>query len=157
MPTVNFEHEITGSVDTYFGRCQASMLRYYWEKRAPLKPLPIFAKKLHHICLMGPKYVSNLFFVNIPTFYSLRISENLWFSDVFRGHKMGNMTRYGLMKPWSDSRKQHVQSLQKKIKVKSEYKTPIFSLITSSSSFNSHKSILQEEKLDENFFRGCLG
>ena len=123
MPTVNFEHEITGSVDTHFGRCQVSMMKYYWKHSAPLKPLTIFAKKLHHICLMGPKYVYNLFFANFPTFYSLRTSENLGFSAVFRGYKMGKMARYGLMKPWSDSRKHYVQSLQKK---KKEYQNLFF-------------------------------
>ena len=117
MLTVNFEHKITGLVDTHFGPCQAPMLKCYWENSAPLKSLTRFAKKLHHICLMGPKYVANLFFANIPTLYPLRTSENLWFFYVFRGYKIRKLTRYGLMKPWSDSRKQHVQSLQKKKRI----------------------------------------
>ena len=33
----------------------------------------------------------NPFLPNIPILYSLKTSENLWFSDVFRGYKMGTL------------------------------------------------------------------
>ena len=34
---------------------------------------------------------------NVPILYPLKTSENLWFSGVFRGYKIGTLARNGLM------------------------------------------------------------
>ena len=36
------------------------------------------------------------FLANVPILYPLKISENLCFCGVFRGYKMGTLTRNGL-------------------------------------------------------------
>ena len=33
----------------------------------------------------------NLFLTNVPTLHPLKTTKNLWFSDVFRGYKMGTL------------------------------------------------------------------
>ena len=38
----------------------------------------------------------NPFLVNVPILYPLKTPENLWFSGVFRGYKMGTLERNGL-------------------------------------------------------------
>ena len=35
----------------------------------------------------------NPFLANFPILYSLKTPENLWFSGVFRGYKMGTLAR----------------------------------------------------------------
>ena len=40
--------------------------------------------------------VVNPFHVNVPFLYSLKMSENLWFSDVFRGYKSRTLAWKGL-------------------------------------------------------------
>ena len=39
----------------------------------------------------------NLFRANIPILYPLKTPENLWFSDVSKGYKMGALARNGLI------------------------------------------------------------
>ena len=39
----------------------------------------------------------NPFLTNAPILYPLKTPENLWFSDAFRGYKMGTLARNGLM------------------------------------------------------------
>ena len=39
----------------------------------------------------------NPFQANAPILYPLKTSENLWFSGVFRGYKMGTLARNGLI------------------------------------------------------------
>ena len=38
----------------------------------------------------------NPFLANVPILYPLKTPENLWFSSVFRGYKMGKLARNGL-------------------------------------------------------------
>ena len=38
----------------------------------------------------------NPFLANVPFFYLLKTPENLWFSGVFRGYKIGTLARNGL-------------------------------------------------------------
>ena len=38
----------------------------------------------------------NPFLANVPILYHLKTPENLWFSGVFRGYKMGTLARNGL-------------------------------------------------------------
>ena len=40
----------------------------------------------------------NPYLANVPILYHLKIPENLWFSGVFRGYKMGSLARNGLKK-----------------------------------------------------------
>ena len=40
----------------------------------------------------------NPFSTNIPFLYPLKASENLWFSNIFRGYKSGTLVENGLMK-----------------------------------------------------------
>ena len=40
----------------------------------------------------------NHFTQNVPFLYPIKISENLWFSDVFRGYKTGTLALNGLIK-----------------------------------------------------------
>ena len=42
--------------------------------------------------------VLNPFLANVPILYPLKPPENLWFSGVFRGYKMGTLARNGLSK-----------------------------------------------------------
>ena len=42
------------------------------------------------------KSVLNPFLANVPILYPLKTPENLWFSEVFRGYKMGTLARNGL-------------------------------------------------------------
>ena len=39
------------------------------------------------VCVMGPSVTLNPFESNVTFLYPLKMSENLWFSDVFRGYK----------------------------------------------------------------------
>ena len=41
--------------------------------------------------------VFNTFLAYVPILYTLKTRENLWFSGVFRGYKMGTLVRNGLM------------------------------------------------------------
>ena len=47
----------------------------------------------------GPKNVLNPFSTNVSLLYPLKTSENLWFSDVFRGYGSGTLVENGL-KRW---------------------------------------------------------
>ena len=40
----------------------------------------------------------NAFLANVPILNPLKTPENLWFSGVFRGYKMGTFARNGLIK-----------------------------------------------------------
>ena len=40
--------------------------------------------------------IVNPFLANVPILYPLKTPENLWFSGVFKGYKMGTLARYGL-------------------------------------------------------------
>ena len=40
--------------------------------------------------------IINSFLANIPILYPLKTPENLWFSGVFWGYKMGTLARNGL-------------------------------------------------------------
>ena len=60
----------------------------------------LVSKKLVHDYLIcenngtGPGYSScliNPFQANVPFLYPLKTSENLWFSDVFRGYRKGTL------------------------------------------------------------------
>ena len=64
-------------------------------KFPPPLPQPLF--------LYGPRRITsntatfyavypNLFQVNVVFLYPLKTSENLWFSDVFRGYRKGTLT-----------------------------------------------------------------
>ena len=46
---------------------------------------------------MTDKISLNPFLPNVPILYPLKIPENLWFSGVFRGCKMGPLARNGLI------------------------------------------------------------
>ena len=41
----------------------------------------------------------NPFLANVPILYPLKTPENLWFSGVFMGHKMGTLAGNGLILP----------------------------------------------------------
>ena len=47
--------------------------------------------------------IFNLFLANFPILYPLKTPENLWFSGVFRGFKMGILARNGVHVFISDS------------------------------------------------------
>ena len=40
----------------------------------------------------------NPYLAKVPNLYPLKTTENLWFSGVFRGYKMGTSARNGLIK-----------------------------------------------------------
>ena len=42
------------------------------------------------------KHLFNPFATNVPLLYPLKTSENLWFSDVFGGCKIGALAENGL-------------------------------------------------------------
>ena len=42
--------------------------------------------------------ILNSFLVKVPILYSLKTPQNLWFSSVFRGYKMGTVARNVLRK-----------------------------------------------------------
>ena len=46
----------------------------------------------------GPKNVLNPFSTNVALLYPLKTSENLWFSDVFRGYGKRSEACNGLIK-----------------------------------------------------------
>ena len=41
----------------------------------------------------------NPYLASVPILYPLKTPENLWFSGVFRGYKMGTLARNGLKMP----------------------------------------------------------
>ena len=51
-----------------------------------------YADNLKFICKDNP------FLANVPILYPLKTPENLWFSSVFRGYKMGTLARNGFKK-----------------------------------------------------------
>ena len=48
-----------------------------------------------------PDFISP-FLANVPVLYSLQTTENLWFSGVSRGYKMGTLARNELSNVWLD-------------------------------------------------------
>ena len=60
-----------------------------------------FTKKIdcfqdhRNISFLFLRYI-NPFLANIPALYLLKTPENIWFSGVFRGYKMGKLTSNGL-------------------------------------------------------------
>ena len=40
----------------------------------------------------------NPFLANVPILYPLKTPESIWFSGIFRGHKMAAVARIGLLK-----------------------------------------------------------
>ena len=45
---------------------------------------------------LNVSYFLNPFLANVSILYPLKTPENLWFSGVFRGYKMGTLARNGL-------------------------------------------------------------
>ena len=52
----------------------------------------------HNIIKHFLELVTNTFLANVLILYPLKIPDNLWFSGVFRGYKMGTLARNGLNK-----------------------------------------------------------
>ena len=46
----------------------------------------------------------NLFHVNVPFIYHLKKSENLWFSDIFRGYRNSTFAWIGLIRLISEAK-----------------------------------------------------
>ena len=87
-------------------RCFTRSKLPHWEAF----PTSNYIFKVNRLCWMCLKvnnltdFVVNLFLADVPFLYPLKIPENLWFSGVFRGYKMGALTRNGLTtKIWSQS------------------------------------------------------
>ena len=58
----------------------------------------IFNKFVTSVMLFAKFFHVNPFSTNVPLLYSLKTSENLRFSDVFRGYRSGTLVENGLMK-----------------------------------------------------------
>ena len=98
-----------------------------WRPQIPTPlPQPLF--------LYGPRRITsntatfyavypNLFQVNVVFLYPLKTSENLWFSDVFRGYRKGTLTWNGLIKQDSKLFGSFIAIPEKLIKAKKSSKT----------------------------------
>ena len=52
----------------------------------------------------------NPFLANAPILYLLKTPENLWFSGVLRGYKMGTLARNGISEKWSGFKQTNTSS-----------------------------------------------
>ena len=50
-----------------------------------------------HSCSLSSFWLEGLILVNVPILYSVKTTESLWFSGVFRGYEMGINTRNMLL------------------------------------------------------------
>ena len=70
------------------------MLRKFWWSLEHLNESPARVSNFHKNVSWPP---INPFLTNAPLLYSLKTSENLRFSDIFRGYGSGTLVEYGLI------------------------------------------------------------